>query len=165
MYSNFGKKTIKYVSIEKIIVKKEKKKIKLIPDTNTKVSQVKIINNVWPISGCEINSKIIGNTIPSVKRYFKYKLFLFFKLKIIDIIIIKKGFTNSIGWNLGKNGKSSHLEDPFTSTPIKGINTKANSVIENNIIDILIRVFWSIKEKVITTDIPKNIKIKCLKKK
>ena len=153
------------MSIEKIIVKKEKKNIKFIPDTNTKVNQVKIINSVCPISGCEIKSKIIGNTIPSVKRYFKYKLFLFFKLKIIDIIIIKKGFTNSIGWNLGKNGKSNHLEDPFTSTPIKGINAKVKSVIENDIIDTLIRVFWSMKEKVIITDIPKNIKIKCLRKK
>ena len=63
IYSNFGKKTIKYESIEKIAVKKEKKNIKLIPETNTNDNQVKIINNVWPISGWETKSNIIGMTI------------------------------------------------------------------------------------------------------
>ena len=38
---------------------------------------------------------------------------------------IKKGLTNSIGWNLGNKYKSIHLLDPLTSTPIKGTNIKA----------------------------------------
>ena len=35
------------------------------------------------------------------------------------MVIIIKGFKISIGWNLGKNPKLSHLLDPFTSTPKK----------------------------------------------
>ena len=100
------------MSIEKNYSKKEKKNIKFIPDTNTKVNQVKIISNVWPISGCEIKVKLLAILYQVLKDILNINCF-FFKLKIIDIIIIKKGFTNSIGWNLGKNGKSSHLEDPF----------------------------------------------------
>ena len=43
---------------------------------------------------------------------------------MLEIMIIKKGFNNSIGWNLGKKNKSIHLFDPFTSTPIIGTKNK-----------------------------------------
>ena len=42
----------------------------------------------------------------------------------MDAKTIKKGFTISIGWNLGRNIRSIHLLDPFTSTPIKGTKIK-----------------------------------------
>ena len=48
----------------------------------------------------------------------------FWLLKIILINIIKKGLTNSIGWNRGKKLRSIHLLEPFTSTPIKGTKIK-----------------------------------------
>ena len=54
---------------------KPKKINKLIPDTNTKANQVKIINIDWPISGCEIKSKIIGMIKNRVNKYFKCKLY------------------------------------------------------------------------------------------
>ena len=44
-------------------------------------------------------------------------------------IIIKDGFINSTGCNLGRIIKSIHLVDPFTSIPIKG--TKINKIKEN----------------------------------
>ena len=45
-------------------------------------------------------------------------------LKIKLIKIIKKGLTNSIGWNLGKKYISIHLLEPFTSMPIIGTKIK-----------------------------------------
>ena len=41
---------------------------------------------------------------------------------------IKKGLISSIGWNLGKIFKSSHLFDPLTSTPINGTNIRKKRV-------------------------------------
>ncbi len=108
---------------------------------------------------------MIGITMPRLKRYFIYKLFLSFKLKIKDTIIMKKGFTNSIGWNLGKKGTSSHLEDPLTSIPIKGIKAKVINDTTKSILDIFKSLFWSINEKDISRDIPKKIKNKCFIKK
>ena len=49
---------------------------------------------------------------------------------MVAIMIIKKGFNSSIGWNLGKKNKSIHLFDPFTSTPIIGTNNKEIEVIK-----------------------------------
>ena len=42
----------------------------------------------------------------------------------------KKGFNNSMGWNLGKKNRSIHLFDPLTSTPTMGTKSKANKVIK-----------------------------------
>ena len=39
-------------------------------------------------------------------------------------MIIKNGFNNSIGWNLGKKNKSIHRLDPLTSIPIIGTKNK-----------------------------------------
>ena len=49
---------------------------------------------------------------------------------MLEMTIIKKGISNSIGWNLGKKNKSIHLFDPFTSTPIIGTKNKEIKVIE-----------------------------------
>ena len=78
---------------------------------------------------------------------------------------MKKGFTNSIGWNLGTKGKSSHLVDPLTSTPIKGTKAKEIKVIKNNILEKFNNLFWSKKERLINIKKPKKIKIKCFRKK
>ena len=50
---------------------------------------------------------------------------------IKDRNIIKKGFKNSIGWNLGMIEKSIHLFDPFTSAPNNGTNNKDTKKITN----------------------------------
>ena len=57
----------------------------------------------------------------------KFEKLLFEIIK--DIIIIKKGFMNSTGCNLGKKFKSNHLVDPLTSIPING--TKSSKIKEN----------------------------------
>ena len=49
----------------------------------------------------------------------------FFSLhKIVEIKIIIKGLTSSIGWNLGRKKRLSHLLDPFTSIPKTGTKNK-----------------------------------------
>ena len=48
---------------------KPKKIVKLIPETKIKASHANIINKDCPISGCEINSKIIGTIKSKVNRY------------------------------------------------------------------------------------------------
>ena len=107
----------------------EKRRNKLIPETKINIIQLLTINKVCPRSGCRINS----NTIDEVNKKdienftVKFEKLLFEIIK--DSIIIKKGFTNSTGCNLGKKIKSNHLVDPFTSTPIKG--TISNKIKEN----------------------------------
>ena len=142
----------------------EKKKYKLIPDTKINTSQIDMISNVWPRSGCEINKSEIGIIIIMLKKYFKYKLF-FSKDKIDDRKIIKKGFNISIGWNLGKKANSIHLFDPFTSIPMKGTKIKVNKLIRKKKIENLTSKFWFKKEIIDKVDIAKTIKTKCLKKK
>ena len=46
------------------------------------------------------------------------------------IKIIMNGLTISIGWNLGKKKRLSHLLDPFTSVPKNGIKNKKNKDIK-----------------------------------
>ena len=129
MYSNF--ETLKEMYNSEIIPNRdiEKRRNKLIPETKINIIQLNIINKVCPRSGCKINS----NTIDDVNKkdienfIVKFEKLLF---EIInDNIIIKKGFINSTGCNLGKKIKSNHLVDPFTSTPIRG--TKNNKIKEN----------------------------------
>ncbi len=88
----------------------------------------------------------------------------FWLLKITLINIIKKGLTNSIGWNLGKKNKSIHLLDPLTSIPINGTKHKNISESIKIINENLISFSCLIEERVKIIVIPKNIKIKCLKK-
>ena len=55
----------------------------------------------------------------------------FFSLhKIVEIKIIIKGLTSSMGWNLGKKKRLSHLFDPFTSVPKTGTRNKKNKDIK-----------------------------------
>ena len=78
--------------------------------------------------------------------------------------MIKNGFTNSIGWNLGNKYKSIHLFDPLTSTPKNGTKNKNTIERKKIAVEILNRFSWFIAEKVKITPKPKTIKIKCLKK-
>ena len=71
----------------------------------------------------------------------------FWLLKIILINIIKKGLTNSIGWNRGKKLRSIHLLEPFTSTPIKGTKIKKTNEIKKNITENLKSVSLLIEER------------------
>ena len=107
----------------------EKRRNKLIPETKINIIQLNTINKVCPRSGCRINK----NTIDEVNKkdienfIVKFEKLLFEIIK--DNIIMKKGFINSTGCNLGKKIKSNHLVDPFTSIPIKGTN---NNKIKDN---------------------------------
>ena len=78
---------------------------------------------------------------------------------------IKNGFKSSIGWNLGKNIKSIHLFDPFTSTPAIGTKIKKNKHNTNKIFEILIKSLWFNDENKIIVKTPIPIYEKCLKKK
>ena len=119
---------------------------------------------VWPISGWKDNNKATLNVKRKESKYFKYMLWYFWLHKIRLINTIKKGLTNSIGWNLGKKYKSIHLLDPLTSMPMRGTNI--NKIKEKIKIttEYLRSLFWSIDERTKITNIPKKIKTKCLKK-
>ena len=99
----------------------------LIPEVKIKTAQVKTTNNVWPISGCIIKNKEITD-IKRVDIRYLNKIFDLLLHNIVAKIIIKNGFRTSMGWNLGKKNKSTHLLDPLTSTPING--TKSNEIRE-----------------------------------
>ena len=84
--------------------------------------------------------------------------------KIFAMITIKKGFKNSIGWNLKKN-KFNHLFEPLTSTPK---NNTRNNVI-NKIKKIGIKIFFkksSLSQEIKIIKKTEQIEnIKCLEKK
>ena len=102
---------------------------KFIPETKINITQLNPINNVCPKSGCKINKKTIEDVNKKEMKNLVVKLNNFLFEIIKASIIIKKGFTISIGCNLGKKIKSNHLVDPFTSIPIKGTN---NNKIKDN---------------------------------
>ena len=112
----------------------EIRSIKLIPEIKININQLNPINKVCPKSGCKINKIIINDVKKKETENFivKFESFLFEIIKAI--IIIKKGLINSTGCSLGKNIKSNHLVDPFTSTPIKG--TRSNKIKDNKNIKI-----------------------------
>ena len=91
-------------------------------------------------------------------------LVYFWLLKIELKKIIKKGLTNSIGWNLGNKYKSIHLLDPFTSTPIIGTNIKKTNDNKKITKDNLKSFSWFKEERKKIIIIPKKINIRCLKK-
>tara|TARA_B100000614_G_scaffold77500_1_gene69244 strand:+ start:307 stop:531 length:225 start_codon:yes stop_codon:yes gene_type:complete len=72
---------------------------------------------------------------------------------------------NSIGWNLGKKGKSNHLFEPLTSAPINGTSNNNIKDKTKKIIEILIRKFSLIRENTNIIDKPNKINAKCLTKK
>ena len=76
---------------------------------------------------------------------------------MVVIIIIKKGFNNSIGWNLGKKNKSIHLFEPFTSIPIIGTKNKEIKEITKRIIEYLNNWSVLIEEKIKIINIPIKI--------
>ncbi len=70
------------------------------------------------------------------KKETEYFIQILVYLRLLKIILkntIKKGLTNSIGWNLGSKYRSIHLLDPLTSTPIKGTSSKSNIDAEKKI--------------------------------
>ena len=149
--------------IAELLAKEKNNKI-FIPDTKIKDNHVNVISNVCPKSGCDINNNKTGRRNAALKKYFKYS-FLLPRDKIVETIIIKKGFKISVGWNLGRKGRSNHLLDPLTSIPISKTNTKVINVIKNRITEILIKISWFKNEKNIKIIIPIKIKIKCFRKK
>jgi len=109
----------------------------LIPEVKIKTAQEKTTNNVWPISGCVINSNdIIEIRIVDIK-YLEI-IFVLLLQRIVARTIIKKGFKTSIGWNLGKKNRSNHLLEPFTSIPIIGTKNKEKKDTKKRIIEYLI---------------------------
>ena len=72
-------------------------------------------------------------------------------------IIIKNGFSISIGWNLGKKNKSIHLLDPLTSAPIIGTRNNEVNEIKKKIIEYLNNCSVLIEEKTKIIDIPIQI--------
>ena len=135
------------------------------PDINIKENQTKVIKIVCPKSGWNMSKIIIGAIKRKLRKNLKYKFFMFCRLNITPIETIKKGFNNSIGWNLGTKGKSIHLLDPFISEPINGTSIKKNRQIIKNIKEILNSFFFSIKDNETKTNILKIMNTKCLIKK
>ena len=72
-------------------------------------------------------------------------------------IIIKNGFSISIGWNLGKKIKSIHLFDPLTSIPIIGTRNNEVNEIKKRIIEYLNNCSVLKEEKTKIIDIPIQI--------
>ena len=152
---------------ENIKVKKKNKKVKkiiLIPEVNIKIAQLKKTSKVCPISGWIINKDATTSVVINESKYLRYKLVYFWLLRIILIKIIKKGFTSSIGWNLGKKFKSIHLFDPLTSIPMNGTKIRKISEIKKIIKEYLKSFSWLRDDKTKIMIIPRKIKIKCLKK-
>ena len=127
----------------------------LIPEVNIRTIQEKITNNVWPISGWIIKSIEITE-IKIVDIKYLIKIFDLLLHKIVAKIIIKNGFNNSIGWNLGKKNRSIHLFEPLTSTPMNGTKNKEISEIKKRIIEYLYNWSEFNKENIKIRDIPIN---------
>ena len=123
------------------------KKYKLTPEQNIRTAHEKTTNNVCPISGWIINSKDT-DVIKIVDNKYLNKILVSFLHKIIARITIKKGFTISMGWNLGKKNKSIHLLDPLTSMPIIGTKNKESNEIKKRIIENLYSLSWFKDEKI-----------------
>ena len=123
------------------------KKYKFIPEQNIRTAQEKNTNNVWPMSGWIISSKET-KVIKIVDAKYLNKILVSFLHKIIAKITIKKGFTISMGWNLGKKNKSIHLLDPLTSMPIIGTKNKESNEIKKRIIENLYNLSWFKDEKI-----------------
>ena len=135
-----------------------------IPETKTIAAQDKTNRIVWPTSGW---FKRITQGIIKHKKLKKYEVCVVKKFsldKIFAIITIKKGFKNSIGWNLKKN-KFSHLLEPFTSTPKNSTKNNVTNSTKNIGIKIFFKKFNLRQEMEIIKKIEEIENIKCLEKK
>ena len=94
--------------------------------------------------------------IKTVDNKYLERIFILLLHKIVAKIIIKKGFTTSMGWNLGKKNKSIHLFEPLTSTPINGTKNKEISEIKNRKIEYLYNWSEFKEENIKIRDIPIN---------
>ena len=144
-----------YKNIKELIKKNKKNSAKFTPEIKISANQVEKIKIVCPKSGWEISNIIIGKITKKLKKYFKYRLIFSFKLKVDAMITIIKGFKSSIGWNLGKKSRSTHLFDPLTSTPINGTRNKAIKQIIKNTFDTKNKFFKLKYERKNTIEIPK----------
>ena len=125
----------------------------LIPEVKIKTAQEKTTNNVWPISGWIIKSKEITE-IKIIDIKYLNKIFDLLLHKIVAKIIIKNGFTTSMGWNRGKRNKSIHRLEPLTSTPINGTKNKEKSEIKKRKIEYLYNWSEFKEENIKIRDIP-----------
>ena len=130
---------------------------RLNPEIKTSANQDEKTSKVCPISGCIISKRNIGKIKKRLKKYLKWIFKFFSLLKIKAIKIIVKGLTISIGWNLGRKKRSSHLLDPLTSVPKIGTKNKKNKEIKNKYIENLKRFFWLNEEKKIRINSPRQI--------
>ena len=143
--------------IKKLKTNKEKPKRKriFIPEVKINTAQENITSKVWPISGWIIKNKEIIETIKIDIKYLKYRLEILLLQRMVANIIIKNGFSISIGWNLGKKNRSIHLFDPLTSAPIIGTRNNEINETKKRIIEYLNS--WSVlieeKTKIINTPI------------
>ena len=78
---------------------------------------------------------------------------------------MNNGLTNSIGWNIGRWGKSNHLFDPLISTPNTGTKKRSKIEIKNKNGRNFINFFFSWIEIPITKHNEIETKIRCLIKK
>ena len=92
-------------------------------------------------------------------------MLLNFWLHNIKLIkMIRNGFTNSIGWNLGRKYRSIHLFEPLTSTPIIGTKIKNINDKKKNREEYFRSCSFFIEDNKKIIIIPNKIKTKCLKK-
>ena len=92
-------------------------------------------------------------------------MLLNFWLHNIKLIkMIRNGFTNSIGWNLGRKYRSIHLFEPLTSTPIIGTRIKNINDKKKNREEYFRSCSFLIEDNKKIITIPNKIKTKCLKK-
>ena len=138
--------------------------IKLTPETNTVAIQLPISKIDCPRSGWSIKRIITEHNKRKLNKYLIWEFFNLFKVNILTVAKIKKGFKSSIGCNLNRY-KFNHLLAPLTSTPI--IGTKINN--RKNIIKSGITIFFNkeVSSAEITNimKIASIVKAKCFEKK
>ena len=129
------------------------------------VIQELTINKVCPKSGWLTNKIVIKKRIKKEDAYLIYIFLLLLVTIIFAANIINKGFTNSIGWNLGSKKRSNQRFDPFTSTPITGTSIRRIIEITNTGVNSFIIFSLSNSEIKISKKIEMKTKTKCLVKK
>ena len=103
--------------------------MRLTNETNTVAIQLPISKIDCPRSGWSIKRIITEHNKRKLNKYLIWEFCNLFKVNILTVAKIKKGFKSSIGCNLNIY-KSNHLLAPLTSTPIMGtkINNRKDSI-------------------------------------